>query len=210
MMISGSCSAVARSISRVSFSPTTAPMLPMMKAESVTPNATRRARIMPRADDRRLAQAGAGLLGLEPLGVRFLVGEIQRIGRLEIRRTTPRTFLRRAPGDPLAGPRHTSGSRTRGRRPAARSASLRKIVCWQPGQRCQSPSGTPRLGRLAPACQELLVESLVAIDPLTRNLLPGRHLSGEAARVGKSNQPADDLPKLPSLIIVQRSDSARR
>ncbi len=47
MMISGSRSAVARSISRVSFSPTTAPMLPMMKAESVTPKATRRARIMP-------------------------------------------------------------------------------------------------------------------------------------------------------------------
>ena len=32
---------------RVSFSPTTLPMLPMMKAESVTPKATRRARIMP-------------------------------------------------------------------------------------------------------------------------------------------------------------------
>ena len=47
MMISGKRSAVARSTSRVSFSPTTAPMLPMMKAESVTPKATRRARIMP-------------------------------------------------------------------------------------------------------------------------------------------------------------------
>ena len=32
---------------RVSFSPTTEPMLPMMKAESVTPKATRRPRIMP-------------------------------------------------------------------------------------------------------------------------------------------------------------------
>ena len=32
---------------RVSFSPTTLPMLPMMKAESVTLKATRRARIMP-------------------------------------------------------------------------------------------------------------------------------------------------------------------
>ncbi len=47
MMISGNRSAVARSMSRVSFSPTTAPMLPMMNAESVTPKATRRARIMP-------------------------------------------------------------------------------------------------------------------------------------------------------------------
>ncbi len=34
-------------MARVSFSPTTEPMLPMMKAESVTPKATRRARIMP-------------------------------------------------------------------------------------------------------------------------------------------------------------------
>ena len=47
MMISGSCCSVARSMVRVSFSPTTEPMLPMMKAESVTPKATRRARIMP-------------------------------------------------------------------------------------------------------------------------------------------------------------------
>jgi hypothetical protein len=46
-MISGSCSAVARSMRRASRSPTTEPMLPMMKAESVTPKATRRARIMP-------------------------------------------------------------------------------------------------------------------------------------------------------------------
>ncbi len=47
MMISGKSSRVARSMSRVSRSPTTEPMLPMMKAESVTPKATRRARIMP-------------------------------------------------------------------------------------------------------------------------------------------------------------------
>ena len=46
-MISGNCCSVARSIGRVSFSPTTEPMLPMMKAESVTPKATRRPRIMP-------------------------------------------------------------------------------------------------------------------------------------------------------------------
>ncbi len=46
-MISGSCCCVARSTQRVSLSPTTLPMLPMMKAESVTPKATRRARIMP-------------------------------------------------------------------------------------------------------------------------------------------------------------------
>ena len=39
--------AVAFSTSRASRSPTTLPMLPMMKAESVTPQATRRARIMP-------------------------------------------------------------------------------------------------------------------------------------------------------------------
>ena len=47
MMISGSLPAVARSTSRVSRSPTTLPMLPMMNDESVTPQATRRARIMP-------------------------------------------------------------------------------------------------------------------------------------------------------------------
>ena len=47
MMISGSLSAVARSVSRVSRSPTTLPMLPMMNDESVTPTATRRARIIP-------------------------------------------------------------------------------------------------------------------------------------------------------------------
>ena len=34
-------------MARVSFSPTTEAMLPIMKAESVTPKATRRARIMP-------------------------------------------------------------------------------------------------------------------------------------------------------------------
>jgi acetyl-CoA carboxylase carboxyl transferase subunit beta len=39
-MISGKCWAVARSTSRTSRSPTTEPMLPMIKAESVTPMAT--------------------------------------------------------------------------------------------------------------------------------------------------------------------------
>ena len=47
MMISGSFSTVARSVSRARRSPTTLPMLPMMNDESVTPTATRRARIMP-------------------------------------------------------------------------------------------------------------------------------------------------------------------
>ena len=47
MMISGSFCGVARSMSRVRRSPTTLPMLPMMNDESVTPQATRRARIMP-------------------------------------------------------------------------------------------------------------------------------------------------------------------
>ena len=84
MMISGSCCSVARSMVRVSFSPTTEPMLPMMNAESVTPKATRRPRIMPRAHDGRVAQPGALLLLLEPLGVGLLVDEVQRIGRLEV------------------------------------------------------------------------------------------------------------------------------
>ena len=64
MMISGSLSAVARSTSRVSRSPTTEPMLPMMNAESVTPNATRRARIMPvpvRAASRRPVRSCSAL-----------------------------------------------------------------------------------------------------------------------------------------------------
>ena len=47
IMISGRRSAVARSTSRVSRSPTTLPILPMMNDESVTPQATRLARIMP-------------------------------------------------------------------------------------------------------------------------------------------------------------------
>ena len=59
-------------------------MLPMMKAESVTPKATRRARIMPVPHDGRVAQPGAVLLFFEPLAIGLLVDEIQRIGRLEV------------------------------------------------------------------------------------------------------------------------------
>ena len=41
MMMSGSVFSVARSISRVSFSPTTEPMEPPRKLKSITPNAAR-------------------------------------------------------------------------------------------------------------------------------------------------------------------------
>ena len=84
MMISGKCCCVARSTGRVSFSPTTEPMLPMKKAESVVPKATRRARTMPVPVTAASLQPGAGLLLLEFLAIRDLVDEIQRIGRFQI------------------------------------------------------------------------------------------------------------------------------
>ena len=78
MMISGSFCSVACSTSRVSRSPTTLPMLPMMKAESVTPQATRRARIIPvpvRAASERpvrfcseTSRSAYGFLSLNPSG----------------------------------------------------------------------------------------------------------------------------------------------
>ena len=100
-MISGRCCPVARSMSRVSRSPTTDPMLPMMKAESVTPKATRRARIMPvpvktrrrRSPVRCCSATSRSRYGLP-------VGELQRIGRLQV--GVP--FLERALVQHLANP----------------------------------------------------------------------------------------------------------
>ena len=167
---------MARSMSRVSFSPTTEPMLPMMKAESVTPKATRRARIMPVptiAASRRpvrvcsaFNRSAYGFLSAKPSGS---VGS--RSANHSSNVPSSSTWAIRSWAETYQWKSHS------GQTPNSRWASLRKIVCWQPGQRCQSPSGTPRLGRLVPGCQVLLVESLVAIDPLTRNLLPRRHRS---------------------------------
>ena len=97
MMISGSPSRVARSTSRVSRSPTTEPMLPMMNAESVTPKATRRARIMPVPVSAASRMPVRALLGLEPLGVGLLVAEARADRWATGRRPTLRTCPRRAP-----------------------------------------------------------------------------------------------------------------
>ena len=99
-----------------------------------------------RPHHRRLAQPGAALLFLEPLRDREFCPRIPADRPIAGRRPIPRTSLRRAPGRFAAGRGHTNDSRTRGKRRAASPPPCGKIVPWQPGQRFQSPSGTPRLG----------------------------------------------------------------
>jgi len=59
-------------------------MLPMMKAESVTPKATRRARDHSRAHHRGVAQTGAVLLVFQPVPISLLVRKAKRVRRFQL------------------------------------------------------------------------------------------------------------------------------
>ena len=81
---------VASSMARVSFSPTTEPMLPMMKLLSVTPKTMRMPRMNPWPTIAASLSPVSGLLGLHAFGIRAAVVEAERVGRLQVGDTTPR------------------------------------------------------------------------------------------------------------------------
>ena len=84
-MISARRSAIARSIERATFSPTTEPMLPPMKKKSMTVRLTGLPPIGRDARERRVLHAGVALRGLETVGIAHLgVAELERIAGFEI------------------------------------------------------------------------------------------------------------------------------
>ena len=85
-MMSGTRAASACSAARVTFSPTTAPIEPPMNPKSMTQIATGRPSMAPVPHTRRVAHAGRGLGRREPVRVRLLVDEAERVDRLEARR----------------------------------------------------------------------------------------------------------------------------
>ena len=98
------------------------------------------------AAEGRVLQPGAVLLIHELLAIGGLVDEFQRVGRLEVGIPLLEGALVEELRDPLPG--GDVPVIVAFRADAERfSASLRKMVASQPGQRIQRPSGTPRLGR---------------------------------------------------------------
>ena len=79
-MMSGRRPAIARSIARVIFSPTTTPMLPPMKAYSMAATTRLDAVDAPGRRDDRVVEAGGGDAGVETLVIRLGVGELERVG----------------------------------------------------------------------------------------------------------------------------------
>ena len=102
--MAGIRSASAASKQRASFSPTTLPMLPPMKRKSKRPIATRCPSIGADPPHRRLAQPRLDAGRLEPVDVRLLVVEAERIARLEAGVALDEAAVVEEQLDPLADP----------------------------------------------------------------------------------------------------------
>ena len=88
-MMTGSAPAIARSIARVIFSPTTTPMLPPMNAYSMAATTVSMPSIRPGGGDHGVFQAGGRDAGVEPLTVRLGVGELAADRSTSARRRIP-------------------------------------------------------------------------------------------------------------------------
>ena len=84
-MIRGLRSASARSAARVIFSPTTEPIEPAMKKNSIAPMTTGMPSSVPDAHDDRIRRADAVLGVAQPVAVLLAVAELQRVRRAQVR-----------------------------------------------------------------------------------------------------------------------------
>ena len=138
---SGSRCRVASSTARVSFSPTTEPMLPMMKLLSVTPKTMRMPRMKPWptiaasfspvAACSALTRSGYGRRSLNPSGSTGC-----RSANHSSNVSLSRSWLIRSTAETRRWWLHS------GQTQRFCSTCLRNSVAWQPSQRIQTPTGT--------------------------------------------------------------------
>ena len=151
IIMRGRDSVVARSTSLASLSPTTLPMLPMIKEESVTPQATRRARIIPvpvrAASDKPVRFCSDTIrfaYGFLSLKVSGSVG------------SSPPSHSSNVPGSKscsiLCFAETYQWKPHWGQTLSICSASFRYIVERHPLHLSHNPSGTPLLGRVPGIC----------------------------------------------------------